>query len=95
MNESKQPKYVAGYWRNKSDEPQNETETKTQKDKGPVIFLYTMLAYSVLLLLTPGWVVGLPVVGTYAIVKTVHAGIALADYRAKHGPEPKLTINYS
>lgn len=70
---------------------EDETETPTQSDKGKAgkVIYYGLIAYSAMLLLTPGWVIGLPIIGTAATVTGVQK---ILEY--KNTPrENKLVIN--
>jgi hypothetical protein len=51
----------------KAPEPVPVEEPKVETGHGRILY-YGFLAYSVLLLFTPGWVVGLPIVGTAAAI---------------------------
>lgn len=49
-------------------------------------FYYAFIAYAAFLLLTPGWVIGLPIIGTAATIHSVHKII-------QYKPTPRLIIN--
>lgn len=94
METSTKPKavYIKGYWRNKEDEIDNTATTKVEPEsKAGQVFLYSLIAYCALLLFTPGWVIGLPVVGTVVAVNGVHK---LLDIK-NHYDQNKIVINYN
>lgn len=85
----KKPQIVKSYVRHQKIE---ETEAPTIKDNRKVgkALYYGLIAYSALLLFTPGWVIGLPIVTGAAII---HGTAKVIEY--KNTPrQPKLTINY-
>lgn len=81
------PQIVKSYVRNAQVE---EAEApKDNRSTGKAMYI-GLIAYSALLLFTPGWVVGLPIVTGAAII---HGTAKAIEY--KNTPrQPKLTINY-